>query len=142
MSVTVTIDGVDCKDVKWSIEENNMGMRNVSCQFGAGVSAYGTEGYSYIQLSYSNEKEYKISQAVRYFNYSYPEMTGIYGCNGNGSETLHTKNCSRTGGGSERLKITGTNFGKSGARVYIGGTLAPSVEHDADNCMFFFSTSN
>merc|ERR1719410_2883950 len=133
MSVSVTIDGVQCRDVKWNVTENNMGMRNVRCQFGSGVSAYGTEGYSYVQISYSSNTENRISQAVRYFNYSDPDITGLYGCNGLDSTDKHTKNCSRIGGGSDKLKITGTNFGKSGARVYIGGQLAPSVEHDADN---------
>jgi len=131
-TVEVTIDGVQCRDVMWWITEDRTGLRNVSCEFGSGVSAYGVNGYSFVQLSYFTATVSKFSDSVRYFNYSHPAMTEIAGCRLT-INALHTANCTRTGGGIQKLRISGTNFGASGARVFIGGGEAVETLHDADD---------
>ena len=131
-TVEVTIDGVQCREVRWSIVEDRTGLKNVSCEFGSGVSAYGVNGYSFVQLAYFTTTESKFSDSVRYFNYSNPDVTKIEGCPVQEND-LHTSNCTRTGGGIQKLRITGTNFGASGARVFIGGGEAVETLHDADD---------
>ena len=119
-TVVVTIDGVDCPNTEWVTEENRNGYRTVSCEFGSGVSAHGVNGWGQVQLSYFTNTESKVSKAVRFFSYAPPSITGIEGCPTNVS-ALHTANCIRTGYQQDFLIISGTNFGKTGARVFIGG---------------------
>ena len=131
-TVEVTIDGVQCREVLFGTYEDRSGLRNVSCEFGSGVSAYGVNGYSFVQISYFSATESKSSDLVRYFNYSHPDITQIEGCPTTVA-ALHTANCSRIGGGNVKLRVSGTNFGASGARVFIGGGEAIETLHDADN---------
>lgn len=129
-TIQVTIDGVECKNVMYGMQEDRQGLRNVSCEFGPGVSGHGEKGYSYVQLSYipDGEWEWKTSAAKPYFSYSPPIITKIEGCRIQ-VDDLHTSNCTRTGGNVRGLRITGTNFGASNARVLIGGSEAVSTEH-------------
>lgn len=136
-NVTVLIDGKECKSVQFDVEADEISnLRSVSCEFGAGVSGYSTEGYSYVQLSYvlilPDYFLEKSSVPVRYFNYSFPNITRISGCS-SGSHERETMNCSRTGGGNNRIKVEGTNFGSSGARVFIGGKQCIKTQHAATN---------
>jgi len=134
-TVEITIDGVTCRSVQWWIEEDPYtGLRNASCEFGAGVSAHGTNGFSNVQLSYERHTidgmEYKMSDPVKYFNYAPPAVTEVVGCP-NTESVLHTTNCSRVGGGVEMIRVIGSNFGPSGSRVFIGGGEALQTLHDA-----------
>ena len=129
-TVTVTIDGVECKNVLYGIEEDRQGLRNVSCEFGAGVSGHGEKGYSSVVLQYiaAGQSQLKTSDAKPYFSYSPPIITNITGCLEQ-VDHMHTSNCTRTGGEVRGLRITGKNFGASDARVFIGGSEAVSNEH-------------
>lgn len=131
-TVEVTIDGVQCREVMWGTVEDQYGWTNVSCEFGSGVSAYGINGYSNVQLAYFTGTESKFSDSVRYFNYSNPHITKIEGCPVQDPEDpLHTSSCTRTGGEVRALTITGDNFGANNARVLIGGVEAVETLHDA-----------
>ena len=133
-SIQITIDGTQCNNPGEPSDEAAGGFRSVSCEFGRGVSPYGVDGYSYVQLSYFDGIAAKTlsSAPVRYFSYSPPEITGVTGCEP-GDSPLHTTNCIRTGGGNIKLIITGKNFGFRGARVLIGGTEALETLHDGSN---------
>lgn len=128
--VQVTIDGMECSNVLYGMGEDDQGLRNVSCEFGPGVSAQGEKGYSYVQLSYiaEGESQWKISGAKPYFSYSPPIIRSVEGCRIQEND-LHASNCTRTGGEVRELRITGTNFGAFGAKVFIGGKEAEKTEH-------------
>jgi hypothetical protein len=133
-NITITIDGVECANVKFDAYlDSQLNQRNASCEYGAGVSGYGTNGYGSVVLEYLISSQFiqKSSYGVRYFNYSFPNITAVSGCKTQ-VNAKHTANCTREGGTAERITIVGTNFGASGARAFVGGKQCTETRHDAD----------
>ena len=104
----------------------------MSCEYGSGVSGFGTDGYAPVQITFIDGFNLIQSDGVRYFNYSYPSITGVSGCTAT-NNSKQIIDCSRQGGIGEWVTISGKNFGSSGARAFISGYQCTETRHDPEN---------
>jgi hypothetical protein len=110
--LTVMIAGRQCSNI---IRANNT---HLTCKLPLGTGV----GLSVIVKSGSQRTEERDR-----ISYATPALTSIVGCERVSATSI--RQCDRRGG--DRIQLTGTNLGVSGATVSIGGVACTNLVHDA-----------